>query len=344
MLGLLLIGLNAFAQQNSQFTQYMYNTAVINPAYAGSREVLSIVGLNRMQWVGMDGAPRVLTFAANSAVSDHVGLGTSIVSDKIGPSNQTSLSVDMSYNIRLNYDYKLFFGLKASGYLLNIDYTKLNQYNPNDPHFQNNISGKFSPNLGTGVYLQSDRTYVGVSVPALLENILYDANKESALKLRSHYYFMAGHVFDLSYNVKFKPAILADFIVGSPLQLNLSANFLFFEKLTLGTSYRWGAAASAVVGFQITDGLLMGYAYDADTNKLGKYNSGSHEFFLRFELSKKINKVFSPRIFLSYESKNTQLGDLIFRYSILRFFSGKQNKKSQQKIRRPSLHRRNRDL
>lgn len=297
LVGLLLSVLNVAAQQDSQYTQYMYNTAAINPAYTGSREVLSVVGLHRTQWIGMEGAPKTMTFAANGPVSDRIGLGATVINNEIGPSSETTVSADVSYNIRLNYDYKLYFGLKTSAFLLNVDYTKLNHYNPNDPRFQYNINNAFSPNIGAGVYLQSERTYVGVSVPAFLERTEYNTNKEAAVERRMHYYLMAGHVFDLSYDIKFKPAILTDFVAGAPLNVNLSANFLFYEKLTLGAAYRWDAAVSALAGFQITKGLFAGYAYDADTNRLGNYNSGSHEIFLRFELSKKINKVFSPRFF-----------------------------------------------
>lgn len=297
VIGLFMNGLSASAQQDSQYAQYMYNTTIINPAYSGSRDVLSIVGLNRTQWVGLEGAPKTLTFAAHGPVSDQIGLGLSVINHKIGPSDEASVSADISYNIRLNYDYRLFFGLKTSAYLLNVDYTKLKKYDPNDPRFQYNINNEFSPNIGAGLYLQSDKTYVGISVPAFLENKQYNENKQSTVERKMHYYFMAGHVFDLSYDLKFKPSILTDFAVGNPLQVNISANFLFYEKLTLGVAYRWDASVTALAGFQITNGIFAGYAYDTDTTNLGNYNSGSHEIFLRFELSKKINKVFSPRFF-----------------------------------------------
>ncbi|GIQ61201.1 membrane protein [Flavobacterium collinsii] len=297
LLGFLPALQNVVAQQDSQYTQYMYNTAVINPAYSGSRDVVSIVGLHRTQWLGLDGAPKTITFAASGPVSDNIGLGISVISNKIGPSNETSVSADMSYNIRLNYNYRIFFGLKGSMNLLNVDFSKLNQFNPNDPDFQYNINNDFAPNIGVGFYLQSERTYVGISAPRLLETNHISGERASQVQRRVHYYFMAGRVFDLSNDVKFKPALLTDFTAGDALQVNVSGNFLFYEKLTLGVAYRWSAACSALAGFQITKGFFAGYAYDADTTNLGNYNSGSHEIFLRFELSKKINKVFSPRFF-----------------------------------------------
>lgn len=290
-------GVGAFAQQNFQFTQYMYNTAVLNPAYTGSRDVLSVTGLHRSQWIGLEGAPKTLTFAVNGPVSDRVGLGISIVNNKMGPSDDTVISADLSYNIRLNYDYRLFFGLKGTSRIWSIDDSKLNKYDPNDPNFISGVQNEFSPNFGAGIYLQSENTYIGISVPSLLETKQYMSDRKTILNEKMAYYFMAGHVFDLSYNLRFKPAVLVDLVEGNPLQVNVSANFLIYEKLTLGAAYRWDAALSGLVGFQITPGLFAGYAYDADTTRLGNYNSGSHEVFLRFELSKKINKVLSPRFF-----------------------------------------------
>lgn len=287
---LFLATLNVVGQQNSQYTQYMYNTAILNPAYVGSREALSITGLNRIQWIGLEGAPKSMTFAVSSPVSEKVGLGVSVVHNQVGPSNETLISADISYNIRLNYEYWLFFGLKANGALLNVDYTKLQQYNPNDPVFQNSISNDFSPNVGAGIYLMSKDTYVGISAPILLDTKDFASNKELLVQRRVHYYLMTGHVFNLSEDLKFKPALLTDFVKGSPLNLNLSANFLFFDKLTLGAAYRWDAAVSGLAGFQITKKLFVGYTYDADTMNLGNYNSGSHELFLRFDLPVRIIK------------------------------------------------------
>lgn len=221
----------------------------------------------------------------------------------LGPSNETNLAVDMSYTIDVSYRYKLAFGVKASANLLNVDYTKLNIYDPSDPRFQDNIDNKFSPNIGTGVYLYSDNTYVGLSAPALLQTKHFDGSSNYSgsssfvAKEQIHYYLMAGHVFDLDYNLKFKPSALVKMTQGAPLQVDLSANFLFNEKFTAGVAYRWSAALSALVGFQVSDGLFIGYAYDAETTKLANYNSGSHEIFLRFELFKSFDKIVSPRFF-----------------------------------------------
>ena len=293
------VGIASFAQQDSQYTQYMYNTVNINPAYAGQRGMLSAFGLHRTQWVGLDGAPTTNSFAVHSPINDtNVGLGLSFVNDRIGPADENSISVDFAYTVQASENYKLSFGLKATANLLNVDYTKLNIYNPNDPLFQNNIDNKFSPNIGAGVYFHSENTYVGLSVPNFLETKHYeDDGNYSTAKERMHYYLIAGHVFELNPNLKFKPSALAKMVQGAPLQVDVSANFLINEKFTVGAAYRWSAALSGMVGFQITDGLFVGYAYDAETTKLANYNSGSHEIFLRFELFKNYDRIISPRFF-----------------------------------------------
>lgn len=292
------------AQQDAQYTQYMYNPTIVNPAYAGSRDVMSIFGLYRTQWVGLEGAPNTATLSMHTPIENsRVGLGFSLVNDRIGPSDETNLGVDISYTIDVSYQYKLAFGIKGSANLINVDYTKLDIYDPSDSRFQQNIDNKFSPNVGAGVYLYSDNTYIGLSAPALLQTKHFDGsvdyNGSSTFfgKEQVHYYLMAGHVFDLDYNLKFKPSAMVKMTEGAPLQVDLSANFLFNEKFTAGVAYRWSAALSALVGFQVSDGLFIGYAYDAETTKLANYNSGSHEIFLRFELFKKYDKIVSPRFF-----------------------------------------------
>lgn len=298
----LLVSVASYSQQDAQFTQYMYNTVNINPAYAGSRETMSIFALHRTQWVGLDGAPVTNTASINTPINgSNVGIGVSIVNDKIGPSDENNISVDLSYTIHTSDTYKLSFGLKATADLLNIDFNKLSQYDKNDYLFQTNIDNKFSPNIGAGLYLHSDNTYFGLSVPNFLETKHFDrsASKGSSQVAKEvmHYYFIAGHVFDLTGNIKFKPSVLAKMVYGAPLQVDVSGNFMFSDKFVVGMAYRWSAAMSAMVGFQATDSWFIGYGYDLETTKLSNYNSGSHELFLRYELFNKYDKIISPRFF-----------------------------------------------
>ena len=286
-----------FAQQDAQYTQYMYNTINVNPAYAGSRGVMSIFGLHRTQWVGLDGAPVTNAFSINTPIKNsNLGLGLSFVNDKIGPTNDNTISADLSYTINTSETYKLSFGVKASGNIFNLDVNKLNPANASDPNLQN-FNNEFSPNIGAGFYLHSDKLYFGLSVPNFLEDSKYNDNSVAVFKERMSFYAIGGYVFDISPTVKFKPAFITKLVTGSPLQVDASANFLFFDKLMLGGAYRWDAAVSAMAGFQITDGLFIGYGYDLETTELRNYNSGSHEIFLRFELFNKVSKMVSPRFF-----------------------------------------------
>jgi type IX secretion system PorP/SprF family membrane protein len=292
-----IISLGGYAQQDAQYTQYMYNTALFNPAYVGSEDFLKISGVYRSQWVGLDGAPETLSFSINDRLGKNVGLGGSVISDKIGPSSETIINTDFSYT--LNFEKSaLAFGLKASANYLSVDFNQLS--GPDDPEFNQNIDNRFTPNIGAGVYYYSNKFYVGFSIPQLLETKHYKNNENSnsfLAKERFHTYFMGGYVLDLSPELKLKPAYLLKVTDGAPLQVDISANFLFAERFTLGASYRLNSALSALAGFQIFDSVFIGYSYDVDTQRLRAYNGGSHEIVLRFEFRDVINYATSPRFF-----------------------------------------------
>lgn len=292
----LFISLAGFCQQDSQFTQYMYNTINVNPAYAGSRGTISIFGLHRSQWMGIDGAPETNSFSVNAPVSKNLGAGFSFINDRIGPTEENTISADISYTVKTSENYKLSFGLKASGNFFNLDAQKLNPADAGDLKLQN-LKNNFTPNLGAGIYLHSKKFYAGISVPNFFEKTNYNDNSVSVNEEKMNIYFITGYVFDLNSNIKFKPAFLAKTVEGSPLQADFSGNFLLYDKLTLGAAYRWDTAISALAGFQITNGLFIGYGYDAETTQLRKYNSGSHEIFLRFDIFARNNRITSPRFF-----------------------------------------------
>ncbi len=296
-----------FAQQDAQYTQYMYNTISVNPAYAGSRDALSIVGLYRNQWVGIGGAPVTQTISFHSPLGSHnkVGLGVSVVNDKIGPTQETYFDIDFSYTINTAFNQQLAFGVKAGGHLLDVNFDDLNKYTNADLSLEMNIDNKFSPNVGVGVYYHTEKWYMGLSVPNLLEtqhfNESGDQNTASSFlaKERMSYYFIGGYVFDVNRSLKLKPTALVKGVSGAPLQVDLSANLLFREKLTLGIAYRWSAAVSMLAGFQVSDGIMLGVSYDWDTTALGskEFNTGSYEFFLRYELFRKTKRILYPRFF-----------------------------------------------
>ena len=294
----------SFAQQDPQYTQYMYNTQVVNPAYAGSRGSLDFAALYRSQWVGLEGAPKTGTFTVNSPIGamENMGLGLSIVSEQLGPAKESNVNIDYSYTINTSAFYKLAFGLKAGIDVLDVDFSLLNIADGSDV-FENNIDNRLQPQIGAGVYYYSDKFYVGLSVPNFLNTKHFDESEigptsaQTIAAERLHYFFITGYVFDLGTNVKFKPALLTKLVSGSPLQVDLSANFMINEKFTLGAAYRWSAALSGMVGFQATEGLFLGFAYDRETTDLQQFNSGSYEFFVRFEIFNKPERALTPRFF-----------------------------------------------
>ncbi len=293
------------AQQDAQYTQYMYNTVAVNPAYAGSRGVLSIGALYRSQWIGLDGAPTTQTFNIHTPVSERVGLGLSIVNDEIGngTNQDTYFDAVFSYTVPISESAKLSFGAKAGGHLLNIDFNKLQNFNPAaDAAGQSNIDRKFSPNFGAGVYYHTETFYAGLSVPNFLQTEHFDDSGQGTSFLaqeRMNWYLISGYVFELNPDLKLKPAVLLKAVEGAPIQADISATALFNDKFSLGAAYRWDAALSALFGFQINEKLMLGLAYDRETTELGNtsFNDGSFEVFLRYELLTKYKKVITPRFF-----------------------------------------------
>jgi type IX secretion system PorP/SprF family membrane protein len=296
-----------YAQQDAQYTQYMFNTLSVNPAYAGSRGQLSFAGLYRSQWVGLNGAPETFTLNLHSPIrNSRLGYGISVVNDNIGDGvvQETYLDAVLSYTIDVAQNAKLSFGLKGGGNFLSLDFQGLRNFDEEVVQ-QDNIDNQFSPNFGLGVYYHTDKFYAGFSAPNILESEYFDNNANDANSVnflateRINFYFITGYVFDLNGNLKFKPALLTKAVGGAPLQVDLSANFLFNDRFSFGAAYRWDAAVSALAGFQVTDQIMLGLAYDRETTELGgtRFNDGSFEIFLRLELLKKFQRTVSPRFF-----------------------------------------------
>jgi len=293
-----LSGLNVMAQQNPEYTQYMYNTITVNPGYTGSVGTLEANLLLRKQWVNIDGAPQTGTFGIHSPIGNKkVGLGLNIISDDLGPSTEQTLTGNLSYSLDLGVETKLAFGLKAGVRLLDIDWSKGRFYDANDALLNNNINNKFMPTVGSGAYMYSNKWYVGLSVPSFLRYDFYDDVQESVVSDKLHYYLIGGYVFDLSDAVKFKPSVLVKAVEGAPWATDFSANFLLQEKLTLGASYRMDDSVSALVGLQFAKDFFIGYSFDYTVTNLNKYNDGTHEVILRYQMPQKSTTIKSPRFF-----------------------------------------------
>ncbi len=296
-LGIVLSSINFYAQQDPQYTQYMYNMNVLNPAYAGSRGTLSIGVLGRTQWVGIDGAPKTFTFSAHAPFSKKVGLGLSAIVDKIGPVKEQNVFADFSYTINTSVEGKLAFGLKAGFTFHNLNEASLIAIDPNDPNVLD-FENRTFPNFGAGAFYYTDKFYIGLSMPNVLETKHFSrSNGITKASEKTHYFLTSGYIFNLSQHTKFKPSIMAKAVNGAPLSLDLSANFLFNERFEIGASYRLDDSISGLVGFLLTKDLRLGYAYDYTTTNLGNFNSGSHEVFLQWDIDLSRDKVVSPRFF-----------------------------------------------
>jgi type IX secretion system PorP/SprF family membrane protein len=280
------------AQKEPQYTQYMYNIGSFNPAYVGTVETPDITGLYRVQWSGIPGAPRTMRFGVNLPLANEKnGLGFNVVSDQLGPTTQTFIDLAYSFQVKLSDDTKLSFGVDAGGSLLDVDYTKGDFENPNEPLINNaDTFNKFYPTVGAGMFMYQENWYVGLSVPNFLTSGIYADEVANIVEDKMQFNFIGGYVFDFSEGLKFKPAFLMNYLKGLPLNLNLSTNFLISDVVTLGASYRLDNALSGLAGLQISNSLFLGYSYDYNTNGLGEYSQGSHEVILKFYLGRSIGK------------------------------------------------------
>lgn len=287
-IGVLFISANSFAQKEPQYTQYMYNIGSFNPGYVGSVQNPEIAASYRAQWVDIEGTPRTIRLGTNVPfANEKTGLGLNIISDQLGPSTQTYVEVAYSYQFNVSDKAKLSFGMDAGGSFLNVDFSKGTFENPGEPILGRETISKFYPTIGAGFFLyEDDIWYLGASIPNFLTDGIYNDDVATIIEDKMQFNFIGGYVFDFSETLKFKPAFLLNYINGAPLNTNLSANFMYNDKFTMGASYRLGSAVSGLVGFQITNGSYIGYSYDYNTSPLGEFSSGSHEIILKFYLGR----------------------------------------------------------
>lgn len=288
---LLIVSVKGHAQLEPQYTQYMYNIGSFNPGYVGSVEKAEIAAAYRAQWIDIEGAPRTLRFGTNIPFSNgKVGMGINVVSDQFGPTSQTYFDVAYSYQVNFSSDTYMSFGIDAGGGILDIDFTKGNFEDPDEPLLPNNVFNKFYPTVGAGIFMYSEDWYLGASVPNFLTGLTKDEEIEAYFNDRIQVNVIGGVVFELSDNLKFKPAFLASYFEGLPFRFDLSANFLISDLFTAGVGYRVNNSVSGLAGFQISNGVFLGYSYDYSTTTLGQYNQGSHEMILKFFLGEGGNR------------------------------------------------------
>lgn len=291
---------NLKAQQDAQYTQYMYNMNILNPAYAGSEGTLNIGILGRLQWTGFEGAPKTLTASVNAPVGNNVGLGFSVIADKIGPVDEQNVFADFSYTLQLTESANLAFGIKGGFTFLNADLVGLDLGdNIVDEAFSDNIN-KTSANFGAGLFYYTDKFYAGLSMPNMLKTKHFEKtngyiNNYKAIE-DMHYFLTTGYIFEVSDDLKLKPSVMLKAVNGAPLSYDISANALLNEKFELGLSWREGDAISGMFNMLVTPSTRIGYAYDYTLSDIGDFSSGSHEVFLLFNISNS-RAGLSPRFF-----------------------------------------------
>lgn len=275
------------AQQNPMFTHYMYNTLIVNPAYAGSREALTVTGLHRSQWTAFKGAPRTQTLTMHTPLgNEHIGVGLSLMNDRLGPTNNTSVNAQFAYRMKLNQKSKLSLGLSGGVDIYQADLNSLNTDQTGDPVFENNLSNRTAPNFGFGAYYSRERFYAGVSVPNLIENNYAETSPSGNLfvgEQQRHYYFIAGALFDLTHGLALKPTALIKATAAAPMQADFTGTFIFHERFHVGGMYRVGDAYGALVGVTFNQ-VYLGYSFDKSYGlNTFRYNQGSHEIILRYD-------------------------------------------------------------
>lgn len=282
----------AYAQQDPQYTMYMYNMNVVNPAYAGSGEDLNIGLLGREQWVGIGGAPSTYTANFHSAIGRGVGLGVSFIKDDIGPVSDTSGFIDISYMIPVSRKGKLSFGLKAGGSMFSVG-----RIDSDEQTSLNQGTSQFFPNIGAGIFYHTDVFYFGASSPNFIKAKHIDRDNKAKASEIEHYFLTSGYVFNASENLKVKPSTLFKLAAGAPVSIDLSLNAMFYERFELGVSHRLDDSWSGTFNFLATNKLRLGYAYDHTISELNGFNRGSHEFMILYRIPLTSRNIKSPRFF-----------------------------------------------
>ena len=296
---MLIAFLDANAQQDPHYTQYMYNMNIINPAYAGSKENLSFGLLYRKQWIEIEDAPTTFSFSGSAPVGKNVGLGLSIISDKIGPVEENNVYGDFSYTLNLGGEHRLALGLKAGVTFQKIGLRSIIQPtlpDPNDGAFAEDTNNT-KLNIGTGLFYYTNKYYFALSIPNMLKSAHLDYNGIKYGTEIQHYFLTGGYVFDLNPNLKFKPFAMVKSAFNAPTSFDISTNFLYLEKFEMGATYRLQDSFGVMVNYAISPSLRIGYAYDHIVSDLKVTTPSSHEIILLFDLNfpKKVSR--SPRYF-----------------------------------------------
>jgi len=298
-LSVILGSLTGFAQQDPHYTQYMYNQSIINPAYAGINDHLSLGVLYRAQWAGLEGAPSTATAFAHTPVAKNLGVGLSFVNDNIGPVTENNVYADISYTIRLGKGHNIALGVKGGMTMQEVGlFSDINHTVPdkNDFAFSEDSSESMF-NVGAGIFYFTNKYYLGVSVPNFVQNTYIEKNNKKFGSDVMHTFITGGYVFDINYDWKLKPSTMVKVAQGAPLSADVSLNAMYANKFEVGVSYRLEDSFGAMVNYRVTPKLRVGYAYDHVTSEIKNGASGSHEVFVLFDIFYKKKVSSSPRYF-----------------------------------------------
>ncbi len=280
----------AAAQQDPQYSMYMFNGQVINPAYAGSRDALSVTALYRHQWTGLPGAPKTFTLSANGALlNDKIGLGGYIASDNLGVTNIITMAFDYNYRIKIKKG-TLSLGMRAQFNQFQARFSELSTQDGGDGSFAQNSDNIFSPNFGFGAHYQNEFMYAGFSVPHLLNTSLNEKwqveGTDAVARQYKHYFVTAGFIVPLSENIKLKPSALVKVVQNAPVGVDVNLSVLIKEQFWVGASYRVNYGVVGMVEYLFAKRFRLGYAYDWSHTELNQVTSGSHELMLGYEFRK----------------------------------------------------------
>ncbi len=296
---LLLLCGSLFAQQDADFSMYLFDGLYINPAYAGSHDALNATVMYRDQWLKMPGAPQTASVAINSPLpDDHVALGFTYTNDRIGVTQTNSAEVSFAYRILVGKkkDIHLSFGICGGFDNYHADFNSVPTTDPNDPSFVGNYQNRLLPNVGAGFYSYSSNFFAGFSVPRILANRLNGptssfATSTGIARQYQNLLAQAGYVFNIGKKVKFVPSLLLMYVPKyAPPSFDFNANFVFIDRIFFGMGYRLNDSYQFTLAGNVTKNVRIGYCYDLTVSALNKYTSGTHEIMASFEMGLKHGK------------------------------------------------------
>ncbi|MFT4754859.1 MAG: type IX secretion system PorP/SprF family membrane protein [Salibacteraceae bacterium] len=271
------------AQQLPQYSQFFLNKSLYNPGATGTEQFWEAQVINRLQWVGMDDAPRTHVFSANGPIKDYkMGLGGKVFADITGPTRRTGFSFSYSYKLKLTKTLKLGMGLSFGGLQYTIDGAQITLKNPGDVAISNQIQSTFVPDAGVGFHLYSDDFYVGFSVPQIIGNKVqfFDNYRETESALERHFFAYAGYKFRIGDDFVIEPAVLGKYVDPAPFAIEGTMRVIYQDFLWVGASYRMNDAVIAMAGFTVNESLVFAYSYDMTTSSIKTVTSGSHEIMI----------------------------------------------------------------